>query len=408
MHDIKLNNNLNDLNKFDAIRPYNDNEVITVLNRLINNKELQLSLTKLLFPRLYNYLSFILRILIKLKLKYTTNNINTIHKLQYYIKPYLINNLFSTTSNITFSGIDKLDNNKAYLFISNHRDIVMDPALINYLVDKHNLNTPRLAIGDNLLQKDFVADLMRLNKSFIVMRSIKNKREKLNAVKLLSQYIYTSLIKDKSSIWIAQAEGRAKNGNDKTSSAMLKMLNLANCDHDFNSFISSFNIVPVSISYELDPCDYYKAHELYEVATNGKYVKQQGEDDRSIALGVTEFKGNVNVHFDVPINGKFNNVDELATYIDNIIYANYKLYPINYIAYELWNNKPSNYINLNIPNISNLYNEQQINNAKKQLNLRLNNQQNNNSNNKELQQFIIMQYAYPVYNYYLSKQSKTN
>jgi len=387
----------NNLNKFDAIRPFNDNEVKTVLNRLINNKDLQLSLTRLIFPKLSNYLSYILKPLIKFKLKYTTNNINTIHQLQYYIKPYLINNLLNTTSSITFSGIDNLNNKEAYLFISNHRDIVMDPALINYLVDKHNLVTPRLAIGDNLLQKDFVADLMRLNKSFIVKRSIKNKRDKLNSAKLLAEYIYHSLISDKSSIWIAQAEGRAKNGNDKTNPAILKMLNLANKDSDFNGFMSSLNIVPVSISYELDPCDYYKAYELYTIATAGNYIKQQGEDDRSIALGVTGFKGSVNVHFDKPINNDFNDIEQLTNYIDKVIYTNYKLYPINYIAYELWNNKPDNYINLNIPQLNNLFSEGQINDNKQLLINRLNNY------NKDIHQFIIMQYAYPVYNYYLNR-----
>jgi len=378
-------------NNFAEIRPYDDDEIPTVLPRLINNPEFNLALSKMLFPKLPIFVLRWIAPFIAAKLLAKTTDIKDIATLQAYIKPYLIKNITSTSSAVTFSGIENLCSNQPYLFISNHRDIVMDPAIINYLLDMHNHTTPRLAIGDNLLGKDFIADLMRLNKSFIVKRNIKNKREKLANAKLLAEYIYHSLTVDKSSVWIAQAEGRAKNGNDKTNSALIKMLNFADTNKDFAQFIKQLNIVPVSISYEFDPCDSYKARELYAIATTGNYVKKTDEDEKSIAQGVMGHKGKIHVHFASDCQQKFTDVDSLVHHIDKTIHQNYHLFATNYTAYAMWENHPDD---LKIPSLHDLFSAQEIELAKRQLQQRL------AKHPKKLHQFIIMQYAYPVLNYY--------
>ena len=176
----------------------------------------------------------------------------------------------TTVSGLSVSGLDQLSPDQSYVFVSNHRDIAMDPALVNWVLHLNQHQTLRVAIGDNLLTKPYVSDLMRLNKSFIVNRSATAPREKLKAAKHLSSYIHHSITEDRQNIWIAQREGRAKDGLDRTNSAVIGMLGLSKAkpvplaDH-----IKTLNIVPVSISYEYDPCDEAKAKELYMQQTHG-------------------------------------------------------------------------------------------------------------------------------------------
>ena len=154
---------------------------------------------------------------------------------------------------MTYTGVEQLKSGTAYLFLANHRDIVMDPAFVNYAVYHAGLPTPRIAIGDNLLQKPFVSDLMRLNKSFIVHRSITGRKEKMAAYNLLSAYINHSIRNDCQSIWIAQAEGRAKDGDDRTESAILKMFHVSRKDEPFAEVIQSLNLTPVSHQLRVRP-----------------------------------------------------------------------------------------------------------------------------------------------------------
>ena len=174
----------------------------------------------------------------------------------------------TTTTKVEFSGLEKLTADQNYLFISNHRDIAMDPAFVNWGLHQQGLDTVRIAIGDNLLKKPFVSDLMRLNKSFIVKRSAKGVREMMAAFKALSGYIKHSLSVEKQSIWIAQKEGRAKDGNDQTDPAILKMLYMNGKGQKlaFSEYMTGLNIVPVSISYEYDPNDVAKANEIAQLA----------------------------------------------------------------------------------------------------------------------------------------------
>lgn len=246
---------------------------------------------------------------------------------------------------VTFDwdGIVKLDRDTPYLLISNHRDIILDSALINYCLLGRKYNFSEIAIGSNLVVQPWVKKLVRLNKSFIVKRNVP-KEEMLEASKTLSAYIKHTLQNKKSSIWIAQREGRAKDGNDKTNPALLKMFGLAN-EGDLLDYLISMNITPVSISYELDPCDYLKVPELIKKSRGEVYQKSPGEDDQHMILGLQGNKGRVFARFGQPVNDKvehlrsIKNRNELlklfAEAIDKEIYANYHLWSTNYIAYDL-------------------------------------------------------------------------
>ncbi|EQB1583161.1 1-acyl-sn-glycerol-3-phosphate acyltransferase, partial [Vibrio parahaemolyticus] len=214
-----------------------------------------------------------------------------------------------------------------------HRDIAMDPALVNYGLYQSGHRTVRIAIGDNLLKKPCATELMRLNKSFIVKRSAKAPREMMKALGQLSGYIKHSLDTG-NSIWIAQKEGRAKDGNDFTDPAILKMFHVEGRKQKvaFGEYMRSLKIVPVSIAYENDPCDIAKAKELFEKAENGRYEKGEFEDIESIIQGIVGYKGRVHVAFGDVVEQEFETPESLANEIDRQIHENYKLYPINLLA----------------------------------------------------------------------------
>ena len=167
----------------------------------------------------------------------------------------------------------------------------MDPAFVNYAVYHAGLPTPRIAIGDNLLQKSFVSDLMRLNKGFIVHRSLSGRREKLAAYQTLSAYINHSIREDRQSVWIAQAEGRAKDGDDRTDSAILKMFHMSRKDGPFAEMVRALHFIPVSISYEYDPATWPRPASCTPAPAPAEYRKAPGEYDTSITLGITGYKG---------------------------------------------------------------------------------------------------------------------
>lgn len=324
------------MGQFADIRPYNDDEVRPVVERLVESDEFVTAIASLKFgakyKKLIRYLLPLMRWIIKRQLK----GVQTVRQFQVLVKAYMDGMVESTTTDCTVSGLDKLDPCKPYLFISNHRDIALDPAFVNYALYHNGHDTVRIAIGDNLLTKPYVSDLMRLNKSFIVKRSEKG-RAMLAAYKMLSQYIRHSLEEDGNPIWIAQREGRAKDGNDKTEPAMIKMIamSLNKKEESFSEFINQLHIVPVAISYELDPCDGAKAKELYEKQTFGHYQKQEHEDVASIATGISGDKGHVHVSFGEPLEGDFTDAEQVAAAIDQQILQNYVLHPSNFIAYNM-------------------------------------------------------------------------
>ncbi|MBK7519680.1 MAG: 1-acyl-sn-glycerol-3-phosphate acyltransferase [Gammaproteobacteria bacterium] len=322
--------------RFADIRPYNDNEVRAVIDRLLRNPELLDAITRLRFPRLAEPLIALLRPLVRLFLWRQVAGIDSVRGFQQVVEKYMSSMVESSTSAFSVSGLERLDPARACLFIGNHRDIALDPAFVNYALYANGRDTVRIAIGDNLLTRDDVSDLMRLNKSFIVRRSAKGPRQMLAAYQELSGYICHSLLEEHSSIWIAQREGRAKDGWDRTEPAIIKMLCISKAkDIPLAEYIRALNIVPVAISYEWDPCDAAKARELCQRAAQGNYQKGEQEDVSSIARSITTPKGAVHVAFGRPLEGPFTNADEVAAAIDSQVMSMYRMHPTNVAAYRM-------------------------------------------------------------------------
>ncbi|RBW64619.1 1-acyl-sn-glycerol-3-phosphate acyltransferase [Vibrionales bacterium C3R12] len=315
------------------IRPYNDDEIPAAINRLINDEEFINAILEHRFSNHATWFKTLMSPVLRVYLKVKWSKYRSVDAIQLEVKKYLKNTLNTTTDGVTYSGLDALDKDTAYLFVSNHRDIAMDPALVNYGLYQEEHRTVRIAIGDNLLKKPCAADLMRINKSFIVKRSAKGPREMMKMLGQLSSYIKHSL-ETGNSIWIAQKEGRAKDGNDFTDPAILKMFHVEGRKQKtpFSEYVKSLKIVPVSISYENDPCDIAKARELYEKATHGVYEKGEFEDIESIIQGIIGRKSRVHVAFGQVIEDDYETPEALATEIDRQIHCNYKLFPINLLA----------------------------------------------------------------------------
>jgi 1-acyl-sn-glycerol-3-phosphate acyltransferase len=322
---------------FADIRPYQDDEVPAVLRRLLSDSELLDMLAGQRGGVVARLPAFLRRPLVRLGLKRQIGGSGGVHDIQMVIKRYVEQMIEDTTGGFSVSGLDQLDPSRAYLFMSNHRDIAMDPAFTNYALHIGGHETVRIAIGDNLLTKPWVSDLMRLNKSFIVKRSVSGPRELLAASRNLANYIQYSLKSENAPIWIAQREGRAKDGLDRTEPVVIKMIGMSRDKktQSFGEHIASLGIVPVAISYELDPCDALKANELNELAMTGSYEKGEQEDVASIGQGIAGRKGRVHVSFGTPLGSEFENADQVAQHIDRQITDNYCLHPSNLYAYEM-------------------------------------------------------------------------
>ena len=326
------------------IRPFMDHEVADVLARLSRDNELLDALTRFRLPRMARWAPSLARVFASRAVRREVKDVTTVYEFQMRIAHYMERMIRTTTDAFEVTGLDKLDANGAYLFIGNHRDISLDPAFVNYALYQANRGTVRIAIGDNLLKKPYVTDLMRLNKSFIVPRSARGKRAMLAAYQQLSAYIRHTITEDQHSIWMAQREGRAKNGIDHTEPAIIKMLIMARRaaerDMVFGEAIAELKLVPVSISYEYDPCDVQKAQELHDIDTLGSYAKSEFEDIRSIVAGITGSKGRVRLHFGTPVGSDMATPDEVAAEIDRQVIGGYRLFPSHYLALEALGEAP--------------------------------------------------------------------
>lgn len=250
----------------------------------------------------------------------------------------------ATTSGVTSSGLENVDRENAYTYISNHRDIVLDASFLNLVMLRNEYQVTQIAIGNNLLIMPWITDLVKINRSFIVKRDVK-RLEALNAARQLSGYIHWAVDEQKESVWIAQREGRAKDSNDKTQESLVKMLSFAG-DGDAKENLMEINIVPVSISYEFDPNDYLKAREFLLKKRDPEYKKTQHDDLFSMETGMLGFKGRVHFNIGKCINEDMANCNcedrtasakEACRLIDNQIHNGYYLYPINYIAFDRLN-----------------------------------------------------------------------
>jgi 1-acyl-sn-glycerol-3-phosphate acyltransferase len=321
---------------FADIRPYRDDEVAAVLTRLLHNSEFLSTLAVYRLGRVASLMPGVVRYLVRYLLAREVRGVSDVRSMQLIIERYMTRMIERATGGFSVSGLERLDPTRPYLFMSNHRDIAMDPAFTNYALHRSGYETARIAIGDNLLTKPWVSDLMRLNKSFIVKRSLSGPRELLAASKTLANYIQYSLLEENSPVWIAQREGRAKDGVDRTEPVIIKMLSMSRDkrNQEFSEHIRSLGIVPVAISYELDPCDSMKAKELFQKATEGRYEKGEQEDVASIAQGIAGEKGRVHVSFGTPLSGGLDTPDAVASEVDRQVISQYCLHPTNLYAYR--------------------------------------------------------------------------
>ena len=325
-----------DFSEFNDIRPYNDEEYRKVTRRLSNNKYLKGFIRTLKWPGCPKALQPAAEFLVGM---YVRNEIRKVDNIADFQKELVIGRLLQwvvdkTTTGMSCSGLDELDMSQSYLFISNHRDIVLDAAFLNYFISHAGYNTTQIAFGDNLLINEFVSDLIRINRSFIVKRNLP-PREQLKASITLSKYINHTL-ESGECIWIAQKEGRSKDGTDQTNPAVIKMIFLSKRKSglEFSDFINKCRIVPVSISYELDPCDTLKGWEIYRKETRDVGEKTKTMDLVSMWAGMKGSKGRVHMHFGKPLSGKFENDKAVASVLDREIHRGYKLWPSNYISYD--------------------------------------------------------------------------
>ena len=321
---------------FAEIRPFSSPDVPQVLKRLASDAELAQTIALWRLPRLSAMWPGLAQQLGRLWLHQAARRLSTVEDLQNLIAPNL-SRMIKKTSRFSVSGMERLDLRPARVYLSNHRDIVMDPAYANYAFHRQGSRTLAVAIGDNLLSKPWVADLMRLNKSFVVKRDVGGPRALLAATKLLSQFIRDAVSQNREAIWIAHREGRAKDGRDVTEPAVIKMLTLSREKGELpESVLSELDIVPLVIAYELDPCDALKAAEL--TAGEG-YVKSEFEDVASIARGIVGDKGCVHLHFGEPLPPGLQ-VKEVVAEIDRQMALHYRLYRTNVWAWEWLHDEP--------------------------------------------------------------------
>jgi 1-acyl-sn-glycerol-3-phosphate acyltransferase len=246
--------------------------------------------------------------------------------------------------NFTVSGYEDLDKSKNYLFVANHRDIIMDSALMQIYLFSLGVPPCLSGIGDNLLSAQIFTDVAKVCNMFTIVRS-GTAREMVTNSQLVSDYIRHNICNEGKSVWIAQRNGRTKDGIDKTQASVLKMLCMGNRKEDVFTSIKALNIVPLTISYEYEPCDNLKARELVLTEKNKKYIKTEGEDYRSMRDGIFAYKGRVHLAFGEPINNFINENQDfqsdneryqyLCSLIDKQMYKNYRLWPNNHIAYDL-------------------------------------------------------------------------
>lgn len=370
------------MQKFDAIRPFYDTEVNEALQNVIHHPMMK-ALMNFTFPELEDDVW-------KEQLKKT----HSIRDFQCnFIYQSVQKILEKSSEGLTTSGFENLEKNTSYLFISNHRDILLDTTLLNASLFEYGFVMTASAIGDNLVKKAFLSTLAKLNRNFLVLRGL-TPREMLQSSKLLSEYIGQLLLHENRSVWIAQREGRTKDGNDETNPGVLKMIGMGSDEANLMNYFKKIKIVPVSISYEYDPTDVLKMSQLMAEANNEIYIKEKNEDFMTILSGVMGQKKRIHIHVDKVLDTEIDTivaendnsnkqVQALAQVIDDAILSNYKLWPTNYIAYDIVN-KTNTY--------SHLYTENEKSLFERRLEMRI-----DHDNPVALEGFLAM-YANPVVN----------
>jgi len=368
--------------KFDSIRPFYDAEVNEAIRASINHPMLK-AIMNFTFPDVDEDV--------------WKNQLIKTHSIRDFQCNFIYESvqmvLRKSSEGLTTSGFEKLEKNTSYLFISNHRDIILDTSLLNVCLFDHGLVMTASAIGDNLVKKDFLLNLSKLNRNFLVQRGLP-PRELLQSSKLMSEYIGQLLLRENRSVWIAQREGRTKDGNDATHSGVLKMLGMGSDEKNLMDYFKKIKIVPVSISYEYDPTDALKMPQILAEANDETYIKEKNEDFITLLSGIIGQKKRIHIHVGEILNIELDviqaendniskQVQALAQVIDDSILQSYKLWPTNYVAFDLLNK--SNVFSHN-------YTENEKSLFERRLELKI------DASNETLKESFLAMYANPVVN----------
>lgn len=370
------------MSKFDHIRPFYDSEVNEAIMSVIHHPMMK-ALMSFTFPDAEESVW-----VEQLKKTHSKRDfqINFIYQAVQKV-------LQKSSEGLTTSGFEKLEPHTPYLFISNHRDIILDTSLLNVSLYDHGLVMTASAIGDNLVQKSFLHVLSRLNRNFLVQRSL-SPRELLQSSKLMSEYICQLLTRENRSVWIAQREGRTKDGDDATQQGVLKMLAMGSDEDNLMDYFKKLKIVPVSISYEYDPTDALKMPQLLAKAKDEIYIKEKNEDFMTLLSGIMGQKKRIHIHVGDMLTDELDNIaaefdnqnkqiQALAQVIDDSILTTYKLWPTNFIAYDLLHGTTR---------FSKHYTEKEKLLFERRLEMRIDN------DNKVLREGFLAMYANPVVN----------
>ncbi|PWB22735.1 1-acyl-sn-glycerol-3-phosphate acyltransferase [Flavobacterium sp. HTF] len=370
------------MQKFDAIRPFYDSEINEALHNVVNHPMMK-AMMNFTFPELEDEVW-------KDQLKKT-------HSIRDFQCNFIYNTiqkvLERSSEGLTTSGFEKLEKNTSYLFISNHRDILLDTTLLNVSLFEHGLVMTASAIGDNLVKKAFLSTLAKLNRNFLVLRGL-TPREMLQSSKLLAEYMGQLLLRENRSVWIAQREGRTKDGNDETNPGVLKMIGMGSDEANLMDYFKKLKIVPVSISYEYDPTDVLKMPQLMAEANNEIYIKEKNEDFMTILSGIMGTKKRIHISVGDVLDTEIDQIvaendnankqiQALAQVIDDTILKNYQLWPTNFIAYDILNETNK---------FSHLYKESEKSLFERRLEMRI------GSDNPVTRQGFLAMYANPVVN----------
>lgn len=370
------------MSKFDKIRPFYDAEVNDAIRASLHHPMMK-ALVDFAYPNTSESVW-----------KEQLLRTHSIRDFQINFAYHAIKKILEKSSDgLTTSGFEKLEPNTSYFFISNHRDIILDTCLLNVCLHEHGLVMTASAIGDNLVKKDFLLMLSKLNRNFLVQRNL-SPRELLESSKLLSEYMYRLVSKENLSVWIAHREGRTKDGNDATHSGVLKMIAMASDEKNNMDFFKKIKIVPVSISYEYDPTDALKIPQLMAEANDEIYTKEKNEDFITLLSGIIGQKKRIHIHVGDVLDHELDLISEettntnkqmfaVAQVIDDSILQSYKIWPTNYIAYDILHQATT---------YSDYYTEKEKQLFERRLELRI-----NADDNKMKESFLAM-YANPVIN----------
>ena len=374
--------------EFKDIRPFEPEELPEAIDRLFSSEQFR-SILPYIFPEIPVET-------LHQKMKEVKNSMEFQRVFSYKFVYWVLN---KTAKSVSFNS-DAIDKSKNFTFLSNHRDIVLDSAILDVLLIDAGFDTScEIAIGDNLLSLPWVKDLVRINKSFIVERGLP-PRQMLIASKRLSNYMHFVITNKNENIWIAQREGRAKDSNDRTQEALLKMLTIGG-EGSLADKLKEMHIVPLAISYEYDPCDYLKAMEFQLKRDNPEYKKSAQDDIVSMQTGLMGYKGRIHYHSAGCIDSFLESLDSelskndfyaiVAQHIDQQIHANYRLYANNYIALDLLENNKQ---------YSNYYTHEEKQTFEDYITGQLNKIQIENKDEAYLRERILTMYANPAINHF--------